>query len=91
MKKGTKNWIVNEVINLFIGLVYWVPALMACVTVWHFLLLDPWLSILGLTDRIEDLPWLGRTIIITLPLIPLGSLVHIIHEKVVRKFYRDDE
>ena len=59
------------------------------VPIWFYLLLDPWLSILGLTDQIENYSFLVKSLIEIVPAIPLAIIGIVIHEKVMTKFFRD--
>ena len=85
-----KKQIINQAINSFISGAYLLVMFAITVPVWIFLLLDPWLAILGLTDQIENYSFLVRISIEIVPAIPLAIMGVVIHEKVVTKFFRGE-
>ena len=86
-----KKQIIKQAINSLISGAYFLLMIAITVPIWHFWLVGPWLSILGLTDQIENHSFLVESLIKMVPAIPLWILAVVIHEKVMTKFFRDVE
>ena len=86
-----KKQIIKQAVNSLISGAYFLLMIAITLPIWFYLLLDPWLSILGLTDQIENYSFLVKSLIEMVPAIPLWILGIVIHEKVVTKFFRDVE
>ena len=80
------------IIKRLISMISYMAMFAIMAHVWYFLLLDPWLAILGLTDQIENYDQWQRNLIELAPFVPLAIIIAVIHEKVVvKKLYRDEK
>ena len=85
---------INRIINWLIYMVYYLSAFAILALVWLFLLLDPWLSILGLlglTDQIENYNSLVRNLIELVPAMPLIAIIIYIDNTVLHRIYMNEE